>query len=81
MEIIPARGPILHLSIAMIILTGIAVFTRSIIRVHSKAPFAADDWWLFLSIFCFYTYQGILIWCKSRPGALLIKLTVQTQAW
>ena len=65
MTTISATGEqILRLAIAMIILTGLATLLRFLTRVHSRASFAADDWWLLVALACFYTCMGLQIWSK-----------------
>jgi len=70
MEIIPARSSILHLNVAMIVVTGVAVSVRFLIRARSKASFAGDDWWLLSSLVSFYVFMGIQTWCKYISGTM-----------
>ena len=55
---------ILGLSVAMIILTGLAVVLRFITRLRTKASLAADDWWAVTSLVFYYTYMGLRLWSK-----------------
>lgn len=62
---------VIGLNIAMILLTGIAVSLRFMIRAKSKASFAADDWWLLPSVIFFYTSMGTQFWCEYFPSATM----------
>ena len=55
---------LLRLSIILIILTGVAVFLRFLARVHSRAPLAADDWWILVALICFYGCMSLQIWSE-----------------
>ena len=56
---------VLVLSIIMVILTGLAVLLRFIVRAMSKASFGADDWWALVSVGCFYVATSANIWCTE----------------
>lgn len=59
------------LSLVMIVLTGLAVFLRFMTRAQSSAVFAADDWWLLISLSSYYAFMGLQIW--SRLGIVFVR--------
>lgn len=59
-----SNDEVLRLSIAMIILTGLSVFLRLLLRAHSKVSFGAEDWWVLSSLVFYYAYMALQIWSK-----------------
>lgn len=55
---------IYRLSIAWIVITAVFVGLRFLTRRQSLASFAADDWWILISLIFYYVFLGLQIWCK-----------------
>lgn len=57
---------IFGLAVAIAALVGVAVSLRFVARAQTKATYAADDWWVVISVAFFYMGIGLLIsskWC------------------
>lgn len=50
MGTVPEGLGLLILTVILVVLTGLSVLARFIVRAKSKAPFAADDWWVLASV-------------------------------
>ena len=60
----PDGESIYRVSIAMTILSGIAVFLRFLTRLQVKASPAADDCWVVAALVFYYTYMGLQLWSE-----------------
>ena len=60
----PVGHTIYRLSIAWIVITAVFVGLRIQTRTQSLASFAADDWWVLLSLISYYVFLGLSIWCE-----------------
>jgi hypothetical protein len=63
-SIIAHGDDLLHVTVAMMVLTILAVFLRFLTRARSKASFAADDWWVVASLAVFIVYMSLQIHSK-----------------
>ena len=57
-------GDVIRSSVAMMILTGLAVFLRFYSRTRTRTCYAADDWWILASLLIFYTFMGLSLWSQ-----------------
>lgn len=61
---VPDEERVFRLSVAMIVLTGLAVLVRFLTRAGSKMSLAAEEWWVFSSLAFYYVYMGLQIYSK-----------------
>ena len=55
----PDRSQIVRVTVACGVLATLAVFLRFLARWKSKAPFAADDWWMLASLIPSYCMLAV----------------------
>lgn len=74
-SIVAHGSDLLHITVAMMVLTILAVILRFLTRARSKAPFAADDWWVVASLAVFIVYMSLQIHSKrfDHLSELLLK--------
>ncbi|KAL6713733.1 hypothetical protein ACLMJK_008225 [Lecanora helva] len=66
MAVAPTDGGMLILSLFMAALTGSIVLLRFLIRMKSKIPLAADDWWVLISLTLFWGTVGAEVWFVTQ---------------
>ena len=79
---------VFRVSLAMMILTALAVLLRILSRIKSSASFAVDDLWVGVSLVLFYIDLSLILWSKSyynrasdRVSDLLINSCDQWRLW